>query len=72
MVDICAYFSFVLLSFLYGNKIHATIREQLLYLLQKKLIEGEVYKMSYFSVVPLGLGIGSVWVQTPYPKEPTS
>jgi hypothetical protein len=33
-----------------GCKIHATVRKQLLYLFQKKLVEGEVYKLSYFSV----------------------
>jgi len=33
-------------------KIHATVRKQLLYVFQKKLMEGEVYKMSYFSVAP--------------------
>lgn len=33
-----------------GCKIHATIQKQLLYLIQAKLIEGKIYKMSFFSV----------------------
>ncbi|CAJ2645071.1 uncharacterized protein LOC123905276 [Trifolium pratense] len=35
-----------------GAKIHATIRRQLLYLFASKVAEGNVYKMSYFSVMP--------------------
>ncbi|GAU39036.1 hypothetical protein TSUD_59920 [Trifolium subterraneum] len=35
-----------------GVKIHATVRRQLLYLFQNKFVEGQVYKMSYFSVTP--------------------
>lgn len=35
-----------------GCRIHATVRKQLLYLFQDKIVEGEVYKMAYFGVVP--------------------
>ncbi|KAK2411272.1 replication protein A 70 kDa DNA-binding subunit B [Trifolium repens] len=35
-----------------GGKIHASIRKQLLYMFESKIEEGEVYQMSYFSVVP--------------------
>lgn len=35
-----------------GVRIHATVRKQLLYLFQNKLVEGVVYKLSYFSVAP--------------------
>jgi hypothetical protein len=35
-----------------GVQIHAIVRKQLLYLFQKKLVEGQVYKVSYFSVAP--------------------
>lgn len=35
-----------------GGKIQATIRKQLLYLFQQKVVEGGVYKMSFFSVAP--------------------
>jgi hypothetical protein len=34
-----------------GIKIHASVRRQLLYLFSSKIAEGNVYKMSYFSVV---------------------
>ncbi|KAK2410313.1 replication protein A 70 kDa DNA-binding subunit B [Trifolium repens] len=34
-----------------GGKIHASIRKQLLYMFESKIEEGEVYQMSYFSVV---------------------
>jgi hypothetical protein len=34
-----------------GSKIHASIRRQLLYLFSSKIAEGNVYKMSYFTVV---------------------
>jgi len=32
--------------------IHATVRKQLLYLFKDKIVEGEVYKMAYFGVIP--------------------
>ncbi|XP_045831134.1 uncharacterized protein LOC123922461 [Trifolium pratense] len=35
-----------------GGKIHASIKKQFLYMFQSKIEEGEVYKMSYFSVNP--------------------
>ena len=35
-----------------GVKIHVTVGKQLLYLFQKKLVEGHVFKVSYFSVAP--------------------
>ncbi|PNY06911.1 replication factor A protein [Trifolium pratense] len=35
-----------------GGKIHASIKKQFLYMFQSKIEEGEVYKMSYFSVDP--------------------
>jgi len=37
------------LLFLKGVKIHATVRKQLLYLFQKKSVEGQAYKLTYFS-----------------------
>jgi hypothetical protein len=37
---------------LQGNKIQATIRRQLIYLFLSKIVEGNVYKMSHFIVVP--------------------
>lgn len=36
-----------------GVKIHASVRRQLLYLFEGKLFEGQVYKMSFFGVVPV-------------------
>lgn len=35
-----------------GCKIQASVRKQLIYVFQRKLKEGEVYKVSFFSVVP--------------------
>ncbi|XP_045814710.1 uncharacterized protein LOC123921661 [Trifolium pratense] len=35
-----------------GGKIHASIRKQLLYLFDKKINEGDVYKLSHFAVAP--------------------
>ncbi|GAU32694.1 hypothetical protein TSUD_145680, partial [Trifolium subterraneum] len=35
-----------------GVRIHATVRKQLLYLFQRKLDEGVVYNMSFFTVLP--------------------
>ncbi|WJX62061.1 hypothetical protein P8452_47097 [Trifolium repens] len=35
-----------------GAKIHASVRRQLMYVFGSKIAEGEVYKMSYFTVVP--------------------
>ncbi|XP_039684491.1 uncharacterized protein [Medicago truncatula] len=35
-----------------GDKIHATVRKQLLYVFQKKLAEEDAYKMFYFSIAP--------------------
>jgi len=35
-----------------GVKIHATIPKQLVYLFKHKLIEGQVYKLSNFTVLP--------------------
>ncbi|XP_045797524.1 replication protein A 70 kDa DNA-binding subunit-like [Trifolium pratense] len=35
-----------------GGKIHASIRKQFLYMFESKIEEGQVYQMSYFSVVP--------------------
>ncbi|CAJ2652163.1 unnamed protein product [Trifolium pratense] len=35
-----------------GVKIHASVRRQLLYLFNLKIVEGDVYKMSFFTVCP--------------------
>ncbi|PNX85493.1 replication factor A protein, partial [Trifolium pratense] len=35
-----------------GGKIHASVRKQFLYMFESKIEEGQVYQMSYFSVVP--------------------
>lgn len=43
---------FFCLIYSQGCRIHATVRKQLLYLFQDKIVEGEVYKMAYFGVVP--------------------
>jgi hypothetical protein len=37
---------------LQGDKIHAYVRRQLNYLFLSKIVEGNVYKMSHFIVVP--------------------
>jgi hypothetical protein len=37
---------------LQGDKIQASIRRQLIYLFLSKIVEGNVYKMSHFTVVP--------------------
>jgi len=41
---------FSVLLFFKDVKIHVTVRKELLYLFQKKLVEGGVYKLSYFLV----------------------
>ncbi|MCI14150.1 replication factor A protein [Trifolium medium] len=35
-----------------GDKIHASVRRQMLYLFRLKITEGNVYKMSFFTVAP--------------------
>ncbi|MCI83786.1 replication factor A protein, partial [Trifolium medium] len=35
-----------------GAKIHASVRRELLYLFRVKIMEGNVYKMSFFTVAP--------------------
>lgn len=43
---------FFLLLVFQGVKIQAIVRKQLIYVFQKRLREGEVYNISYFSVAP--------------------
>lgn len=51
MTRLMFFFFFKLLVF-QGVKIQATVRKQLIYVFQKRLREGEVYTVSYFSVAP--------------------
>jgi len=44
------YFVFLLVQ---GDKIHATIRKQLIYMFQGKLVKGDCYKLCYFGVAPV-------------------
>jgi replication factor A1 len=45
--------SYLLASFNFtGCKVQATIRKQLIYVFQRRLKEGEIYKISFFSVAP--------------------
>ncbi|MCH80683.1 replication factor A protein, partial [Trifolium medium] len=46
-----------------GVKIHASVRRQLLYLFRSKIVEGNVYKMSYFIVCPES----GIYRTTPHP-----
>jgi hypothetical protein len=39
--------------FVQGDKIHASIRKQLIYMFQGKLVEGDCYKLCYFGVAPV-------------------
>ncbi|CAJ2662234.1 unnamed protein product [Trifolium pratense] len=48
-----------------GVKIHASVRRQLLYLFQSKISEGNVYKMSYFTVSPAS----GFYRTTPHPYK---
>jgi hypothetical protein len=48
---LCFFFGF-LLHVLQGMKIHTSVRRQLVYLFRAKIVEGNVYKMSNFAVVP--------------------
>lgn len=46
----------VCLCYMQGAKIHASVRKQLIYLFENKVVEGQVYQMSLFSI---GVNVGS-------------
>jgi hypothetical protein len=51
-IFIYTFFIFWFVDYVLGGKIHASIRKQLIYMLESKLEEGQVYEISYFSIFP--------------------